>query len=275
VDIGTSHGPARAELAVPSGPSAAGPPSFLLVLTHGAGGSVNAPDLLAVRDAALRAGGATALVTQPYRMRGARAPGSPARQDEAWREIIALLRGRPWSGPWSGPEKDADEVPLGPGTPLIVGGRSNGARVACRTAAAVGARGVIALAFPLRPPGRRTAAGSAGTADRPARAAQLRASAGSAGTADRPGRAAQLRALAGSAGSSSPPTRAAELRAAADGGARVLVVNGDRDPFGIPDPEDAIRVVVLKGESHALSRNPAAVAEAVAGWLSAVVPLVR
>ena len=256
MDIGTSHGPARAELAVPSGPSASGPPSFLLVLTHGAGGSVNAPDLLAVRDAALRAGGATALVTQPYRIRGARAPGSPARQDEAWREIIAFLRGRPWSGPWSGPEKDADEVPLSPGTPLIVGGRSNGARVACRTAAAVGARGVIALAFPLRPPGRRAAAGSAGTADPPARAAGLRAA-------------------AGSAGSSNPPTRAAELRAAADGGARVLVVNGDRDPFGIPDPEDAIRVVVLKGESHALSRNPAAVAEAVTGWLSEVVPLVR
>ena len=101
----------------------------------------------------------------------------------------------------------------------------------------MGARGVIALAFPLRPPGRRAAAGSAG--------------------------------------SSNPPTRAAELRAAADGGARVLVVNGDRDPFGIPDPEDAIWVVVLKGESHALSRNPAAVAEAVTGWLSEVVPLVR
>ena len=229
MDIGTSHGPARAELAVPSGPSASGPPSFLLVLTHGAGGSVNAPDLLAVRDAALRAGGATALVTQPYRIRGARAPGSPARQDEAWREIIAFLRGRRWSGP--------GQVPLSPGTPLIVGGRSNGARVACRTAAAVRARGVIALAFPLRPPGRRAATRSAGAAD--------------------------------------PPARAAELRAAADGGARVLVVNGDRDPFGIPDPEDGIWVVVLKGESHALSRNPAAVAEAVTGWLSAVVPLVR
>jgi uncharacterized protein len=256
VDIGTSHGPARAELAVPSGPSASGPPSFLLVLTHGAGGSVNAPDLLAVRDAALRAGGATALVTQPYRIAGARAPGSPAAQDEAWREIIAFLRGRPWSGPWAGPEKDADAVPLSPGTPLIVGGRSNGARVACRTAAAVGARAVIALAFPLRPPGRRAAAGSAGTADPPARATKLRAA-------------------ARSAGSSNPPARAAELRAAADGGARVLVVNGDRDPFGIPGPEDAIRVVVLKGESHALSRNPASVAEAVTGWLSEVVPLVR
>ena len=252
MDIGTSYGPARAELAVPSGPSASGPPSFLLVLTHGAGGSVNAPDLLAVRDAALQAGGATALVTQPYRIRGARAPGSPARQDEAWREIIAFLRGRPWSGRWSGPE----EVPLSPGTPLIVGGRSNGARVACRTAAAVRARGVIALAFPLRPPGRRAAAGSAGTADPAVRAARLRAA-------------------AGSAGSSNPPTRAAELRAAADGGARVLVVNGDRDPFGIPDQEDAIWVVVLKGESHALSRNPVAVAEAVTGWLAEVVPLVR
>jgi len=260
VDIGTSHGPARAELALPSGSSASGAPSFLLVLTHGAGGSVNAPDLLAVRDAALRAGGATALVTQPYRIRGARAPGSPARQDEAWREIIAFLRGRPWSGPWSGPwsvpEEVPDGVPLSPGTPLIVGGRSNGARVACRTAAAVGARGVIALAFPLRPPGRRAVAGSAGTADPPARAAELRAA-------------------AGIAGSSSPPARAAELRAAADGGARVLVVNGDRDPFGIPDPEDAIWVVVPKGESHALSRNPAAVAEAVTGWLREVVPLAR
>lgn len=252
MDIATSHGPARAELAVPSGPSASGPSPFLLVLTHGAGGSVNAPDLLAVRDAALRAGGATALVTQPYRIRGARAPGPPARQDEAWREIIAFLRAGPWSGPWSGPE----EVPLSPGTPLIVGGRSNGARVACRTAAAVRARGVVALAFPLRPPGRRAAAGSADTADPPARAAELRAA-------------------AGSAGSRNPPTRAAELRAAADGGARVLVVNGDRDPFGIPDPEDAICVVVLKGESHALSRNPAAVAEAVADWLGEVVPLVR
>ena len=264
MDIGTSHGPARAQLAVPSGPGTSGPPSFLLVLTHGAGGSVNAPDLLAVRDAALRAGGATALVTQPYRISGARAPGSPARQDEAWREIIAFLR----AGPWPGPE----DVPLNPGAPLIVGGRSNGARVACRTAAAVGARGVVALAFPLRPPGRRAAAGNA---DPPTRDARLRAAAGSAGTADPPARAARLRAAAGRARSSNPPTRDAELRAAPDGGARVLVVNGDRDPFGIPDPEDAIRVVVLKGESHALSRNPAAVAEAVAGWLSEVVPLAR
>jgi uncharacterized protein len=230
-DIGTSHGPARADLA---GPGGSGPPSFLLVLTHGAGGSVDAPDLLAVRDAAVAMGGATALVTQPYRVRGARAPGSAARQDEAWQEIMAFLRGK-----------------LGAGMPLIVGGRSNGARVACRTAAAVGARGVVALAFPLRPPGRRTVAGTA-----------------------RAGTAGGRSAGAGTAVSAAPPTRAAELRAAADGGARVLVVNGDRDPFGIPDSSDAIQVVVLKGESHALARNPAAVAQAVRAWLSEVVPLV-
>jgi uncharacterized protein len=260
VDIATSQGSARADLAVPGGD---GPPLFLLVLTHGAGGSVGAPDLLAVRDAALRAGGATALVTQPYRVRGARAPGSADRQDEAWREIIAFLRGGPWFTPGEAlpagearpPAREALR-PLGEalrapgealrapreasarlGLPLIVGGRSNGARVACRTAAAVGASGVIAMAFPLRPPGRRAVAGSTRTSD--------------------------------------PLARAAELRAATEGGARVLVVNGDKDPFGIPAPSDAIQVVVLKGEPHSLSRNPAAVAAAVTGWLSGVVPLVR
>ncbi len=257
VEIGTSYGPARAGLAVPDGPSVPGLPSFLLALTHGAGGSAGAPDLLAVRDAALLAGGAVALITQPYRVRGARAPGPAVRQDEAWREIIAFLRGGTWFRPEGAPPGAGEAlssrapgalgpVTLGAGIPLIVGGRSNGARVACRTAAAVGASGVIALAFPLRPPGHRAAAGGAGAA----------------GTA-------------GSAGTSHPPHRDAELRAAADGGASVLVVNGDKDPFGVPDAGGAIRVVVLKGESHSLSRNPAAVASAVAGWLSDVVPLVR
>ena len=80
-----------------------------------------------------------ARVTQPYRVRGARAPGSAIRQDTAWAEVIAAL------------------TALTPGVPLVQGGRSNGARVACRTAAAVGARAVIALAFPLRPPGRTRA----------------------------------------------------------------------------------------------------------------------
>jgi uncharacterized protein len=130
VKISTSAGPARAEL------DAAADPPFLLVLTHGAGGGVDSADLLAARQAGLDLGAAVARVLQPYRVRGARAPGSAARQDEAWLEIIGKLRRR------------------FPGVPLVQGGRSNGARVACRTARAAGALAVLALAFPLHPPGR-------------------------------------------------------------------------------------------------------------------------
>lgn len=189
-----------------AGPARDGRAAFLLVLTHGAGGGVEAPDLLAARDAALRLGGTVARVTQPYRVKGRRAPGPAARQDAAWAEIVKALREA--AGPAAGA--------AGPGVPLIQGGRSNGARVACRTARGVGARAVIALAFPLHPPGR------------PER------------------------------------SRAAELR---ETGTDVLVVNGDRDPFGVPDSADAIQVVVLAGESHALSRRPEAVAVAVGSWL--------
>jgi uncharacterized protein len=180
------------------------PPRFLLVLTHGAGGSAAAPDLLAARDAAVQLGGLVARVTQPYKVRGARAPGSPDRQDAAWAEVVASLR------------------ELAPGVPLVQGGRSNGARVACRTAAVVGARAVIALAFPLRPP-RPTA-----------------------------------------------PSRLDELRRAREGGARVLVVNGERDPFGIPGACDADRVVVVPGETHALKGHRAVIVAAVAEWLYAI-----
>ena len=178
---------------------------FLLVLTHGSGGSAGTPDLLAAGDAARQLGWLVARVTQPYRVRGARAPGSPARQDAAWAEIVAALR------------------KLTPGVPVVQGGRSNGARVACRTAAAVDARAVIALAFPLSPPGRSPAV-----------------------------------------------SRAAELRAAREAGARVLVVNGDRDPFGIPDAQDADRVVVVPGETHALKGHREAIVTAVAEWLPTV-----
>jgi uncharacterized protein len=198
LEITTSGGAARAELA---GDAAA---RFLLALTHGAGGSTDAPDLLAACDAGRKLGGLVARVTQPYRVRGARAPGSAARQDAAWIEIVAALR------------------ELAPGVPLAQGGRSNGARVACRTAAAVGARAVIALAFPLRPPNAR---GS---------------------------------------------TRVDELRAARASGAAVLVVNGERDPFGIPGQGDADRVVIVPRETHALKRNPAAITAAVAEWLPTV-----
>ena len=207
VQISTGSGVALADLSEPARPAGqAGPagPGFLLVLTHGASGGVGTPDLLAVRDTAAQLGGTVALVTQPYRVRGARAPGSPERQDAAWLEIIEVLRAG------------------FPGIPLIQGGRSNGARVACRTARAAAARAVLALAFPLHPPGR------------PER------------------------------------SRAAELRAA---GAEVLAVSGDRDPFGVPASADASKVVVLPGEAHALSRNPAAVAGPVRSWLREVLAL--
>jgi uncharacterized protein len=133
VEIMTGEGAARAQVDRP----VAGDPEFLLVLTHGAGGGPDSPDVLAVAAAATGLGGVVARVTQPYRVKGRRAPGSPDRQDAAWVEIVAVLR-----------------EALGAGLPLIQGGRSNGARVACRTAGAVAARGVIALAFPLHPPGR-------------------------------------------------------------------------------------------------------------------------
>jgi hypothetical protein len=129
VDFATEAGPARVDL-----DDAADPP-FLLVLTHGAGGGTGSADLLAARRAGLDLGACVARVLQPYRVRGARAPGSADRQDAAWLEVVAALRGR-----------------YGP-VPLVQGGRSNGARVACRTAPAAGARAVLALAFPLHPPG--------------------------------------------------------------------------------------------------------------------------
>jgi uncharacterized protein len=195
VEIMTGEGAARAEVDRPAGDE----PAFLLVLTHGAAGSPDSADLLAVADAALGLGGAVARVTQPYRVKGRRAPGSPDRQDAAWAEVITALR-----------------AAAGVGLPLIQGGRSNGARVACRTALAVGARAVIALAFPLHPPGR-------------------------------PGQ-----------------SRAAELAAA---GTDVLVLNGDRDPFGIPEGSGRTRVVVLPGETHALSRHPGETGRIAGSWL--------
>lgn len=191
----TGAGPAHVEVS--------GDGKFLLLLTHGAGGTPDTPDVLAARDAGLELGGTVALVTQPYRVKGSRAPGSAAKQDAAWAEIVDALRiGR---------------------KPLIQGGRSNGARVACRTAAATGARGVLALAFPLHPPAH------------PER------------------------------------SRAAELREARDAGASVLVVNGANDPFGVPEKTDADRVVVLPGQTHALSKDSPAITTAVASWLREVV----
>jgi uncharacterized protein len=96
---------------------------------------VQAPDLQAATRAALGEHFTVALVEQPYRVAGRRSP-APARQlDAAWIAVVEALR--------------ADELN---GVPVVVGGRSAGARVACRTAAATGAVGVLCLAFPLQPP---------------------------------------------------------------------------------------------------------------------------
>jgi uncharacterized protein len=88
MEIMTGGGLARAEL---DGDQPGAAARFLLVLTHGSGGSAASADLLAVRDAAVGLGGLVVRVTQPYRVRGARAPGSAIRQDEAWIEIVAAL----------------------------------------------------------------------------------------------------------------------------------------------------------------------------------------
>ena len=134
LELETPHGRARAHLHRADAPRAA------LVLGHGAGGGVTAPDLVAATAAALAAGVTVALVEQPYRVAGRRSPAPAAQLDTAWTAVVEQLGAGPLEG-----------------LPLLVGGRSSGARVACRTAGATGAVGVICLAFPLRPPGRPSA----------------------------------------------------------------------------------------------------------------------
>ena len=144
--IETPHGPARVHLHEASEPRAA------LVLGHGAGGGVAAPDLVAVTEAAVEAGYTVALVEQPYRVAG-RKSSPPAKQlDPAWIAVVERLA--------STELRDL---------PLVTGGRSAGARVACRTAGAVGGAGVLCLAFPLQPPPRR------GGTPAPSRLAELEA----------------------------------------------------------------------------------------------------
>jgi hypothetical protein len=137
VTIDTPRGPARAHLSLPGG---TGSPAAALILGHGAGGGVGAPDIQAAQRAALDAGWAVALVEQPYRVAGRRAPPPAPHLDEAWTAVVARL--------------SADELA---GLALVTGGRSMGARVACRTAAATASIGVLCLAFPLTPPERAAA----------------------------------------------------------------------------------------------------------------------
>jgi predicted alpha/beta-hydrolase family hydrolase len=129
--IDTPHGPARAHVRRADAPVAA------LLLGHGAGGSIDAPDLLAATDAALAAHVTVARIEQPYRVAGRRSAAPAAQLDAAWLAVHAALVDGALSG-----------------LPTLSGGRSSGARVACRTAAATGAIGVLCLAFPLHPPQR-------------------------------------------------------------------------------------------------------------------------
>jgi uncharacterized protein len=200
LEIATPHGPANVHL------HAVAEPRGALVLGHGAGGGVTAPDLVAVTEAALSECVSVALVEQPYRVAGRRSP-APARQlDAAWTAVLEHLL--------------AGELR---GLPVIVGGRSMGARVACRTVEATGAVGVLCLAFPLQPP-RRSAAAAA-------------------------------------------QSRLDELDAVT---VPVLVVQGARDPFGIP-PATSRRTVMQVPGDHGLKADLPAVAAAVEAWLPRVV----
>ncbi len=195
VALKTPHGPARVHLKPAVEPKAA------LVLGHGAGGGVGSPDLLAATDAALDAGLSVALVEQPYRVAGRRSPAPAHQLDVAWLAVIEALR--------AGELRDR---------PLVVGGRSSGARVACRTAREAGAAAVLCLAFPVHPPGR---------GDDPSK-------------------------------SRLPELDAVEVP--------TLVVQGERDPFGMP-PEGPHRQVVRVPGNHSL-RSTTEIAAAVAEWLS-------
>jgi predicted alpha/beta-hydrolase family hydrolase len=200
LEVDMPQGPARVHLHLADRPRAA------LVLGHGAGGGVTSPDLVAVTVAAHSDGVSVALVEQPYRVAGRRAPAPAPRLDGAWTAVVEHLF--------------AGELR---GLPLVVGGRSSGGRVACRTAEASGALGVLCLAFPLQPPRR----------------------------------------------SGAPPARS---RLHELDGVRVptLVVQGERDPFGIP-PASEHRTVVLAPGDHSLRTDPEAVAAAVRTWLRRIV----
>jgi predicted alpha/beta-hydrolase family hydrolase len=180
-------------------------PRAALVLGHGAAGGADAPDLLAARDAARDERIAVARVEQPYRVAGRRAPPRAPQLDAAFTAVIEHLSAHDLAG-----------------LPLVAGGRSMGARVACRTAEATGAVAVLCLAFPLEPPRR----------------------------GDKP-----------------PQSRLPELDAIR---VPTLVVQGERDRFGMP-PAGAMREVVTVPGDHGLKADPDAVAAAVRAWLAAVV----
>ena len=198
IAIPTSRGEARAVLT--RAPESRG----AVLLGHGAGGGIEAPDLLAVTELATAAGFDVARVLQPYRVAGRRSTPAPALLDAAWLDVVARLAQRELAG-----------------RGLVFGGRSSGARVACRTAAAGGAIGVLCLAFPLQPPRRR-------------------------------------------ADGTLAPDRAIELEAT---GVPTLVIQGLKDPFGMPVTGPRREVVAIPGD-HSLRSGLAKLRAVVAPWLS-------
>jgi len=128
--VETPVGPARVTTAPAERPRAT------LVLGHGAGGGIEARDLVALARQLPSRGVTVARVESPWRVAGRKVATPPPTLDVAWRAVLADLREQGVEGP------------------VVVGGRSAGARVACRTARQVGAVGALALAFPLHPPGR-------------------------------------------------------------------------------------------------------------------------
>ncbi|MFI5725906.1 alpha/beta hydrolase family protein [Streptomyces cyaneofuscatus] len=109
-------------------------PRLVLAVSHGAGGGIEARDLKALAAAVPAHGVTVALVEQPWRVAGKKVAPAPKTLDTGWRGLWPAL--------------------AAPGLPVVAGGRSAGARVACRTAAELGAAAVLALSFPLHPPGK-------------------------------------------------------------------------------------------------------------------------
>src|SRR3954469_1419883 len=195
----TPHGDARVHVHPAADARAA------LVLGHGAGGGVEAPDLIAATAAAGAQGFSVALVEQPYRVAGKRSSPAAKQLDAAWIAVVEDLM-----------TADFD------GLPLIAGGRSAGARVACRTAETTGAAAVLCLAFPLQPPAR--------------------------------------------AGKEPSPSRQPELDAVK---VPMLILQGESDRFGMPEPGPSRNVVQVKGD-HSLRSDRGGVAAAVEQWLAAL-----
>ena len=192
----TPHGEARVHLHPAADPRGA------LVLGHGAGGGVEAPDLIAATAAAGAQGFSVALVEQPYRVAGKRSSPAAKQLDAVWIAVAEDLMASDFAG-----------------LRLVAGGRSAGARVACRTAEATGAAAVLCLAFPLQPPAR--------------------------------------------AGKEPSPSRLPELDAVT---VPMLIVQGESDRFGMPEPGPNREVVQVKGD-HSLRSDREAVSIAVAKWL--------